>query len=429
MNTRVVFTLSVVLNLGLAGYLWVLPDSTPPRVDTVGQSPRKQAGKATVQTVTNTREVALAGKTHRQDWRTVESPDFKEYIVRLRAIGCPEETIRDIIIADINKLYSARWKSMMKPSEGIHYWDPWDANADYYERNITVQRQAMEKEKRELVRELLGISLDREMQKQQFHLSPTDHMETMLSFLSPEKLDRIREIKDQVSEKSREIRARMGAPRPYTADESRELRSMREWEEAELKKLLTPLEYDQYQVRASDLAFGLRSQLRGFDPTEAEYLAIFRAHSDMQRGFGVPTLDEMRNPDLMRQRMETQQRAQAILAEQLGAKRYADYQRGQDPYYRQMQDFVTGQNLSKDVANQTYEIKRLAEQQVMKLRTDATLSDEARQAALQAVQKETQASLSRLLGDEAYNRYSTTSGAWIQSIGIPHRPPVPAISK
>src|SRR5688572_17900516 len=41
-------------------------------------------------------------------WTEVESPDYKEYIAKLRDIQCPEETIRDIIIADINKLYAPR---------------------------------------------------------------------------------------------------------------------------------------------------------------------------------------------------------------------------------------------------------------------------------------------------------------------------------
>src|SRR3569623_2104048 len=35
-------------------------------------------------------------------WSHVESPDYATYIANLRSIGCPEQTIRDIIIADVN---------------------------------------------------------------------------------------------------------------------------------------------------------------------------------------------------------------------------------------------------------------------------------------------------------------------------------------
>src|SRR5690606_22661889 len=41
-------------------------------------------------------------------WSEVESPDFGTYIRNLRNIGCPERTIRDIIIAEVNELYSER---------------------------------------------------------------------------------------------------------------------------------------------------------------------------------------------------------------------------------------------------------------------------------------------------------------------------------
>src|SRR5690348_2993412 len=41
-------------------------------------------------------------------WQEVESPDYPTYIANLRNIGCPEQTIRDIIIADVNALYARR---------------------------------------------------------------------------------------------------------------------------------------------------------------------------------------------------------------------------------------------------------------------------------------------------------------------------------
>src|SRR6266436_7828684 len=37
-------------------------------------------------------------------WTQLESEDYRTYIARLRSIGCPEQTIRDLIIADIDKL-------------------------------------------------------------------------------------------------------------------------------------------------------------------------------------------------------------------------------------------------------------------------------------------------------------------------------------
>src|SRR6266699_5189049 len=61
-------------------------------------------------------EQASAGQTktnvvlRRQffSWQEVESADYPTYISNLRSIGCPEQTIRDVIIADVNALYSRK---------------------------------------------------------------------------------------------------------------------------------------------------------------------------------------------------------------------------------------------------------------------------------------------------------------------------------
>lgn len=59
----------------------------------------------------------------RLDWRSVESEDYRHYIANLRAIGCPEETIADIIRADVNKLFQSRRKALLngwtKTTNGI----------------------------------------------------------------------------------------------------------------------------------------------------------------------------------------------------------------------------------------------------------------------------------------------------------------------
>src|SRR6266850_7173947 len=41
-------------------------------------------------------------------WRELESSDYSTYIANLRDIGCPEQTIRDIIVADVNQLYAQK---------------------------------------------------------------------------------------------------------------------------------------------------------------------------------------------------------------------------------------------------------------------------------------------------------------------------------
>ena len=42
----------------------------------------------------------------RFDWRQIEASDYPAYIANLRAIHCPEQTVRDIITADVANLFA-----------------------------------------------------------------------------------------------------------------------------------------------------------------------------------------------------------------------------------------------------------------------------------------------------------------------------------
>jgi hypothetical protein len=45
-------------------------------------------------------------------WSRIESADYRQYINNLKAIGCPQQTIRDIITADVHSLYVARGEQL-----------------------------------------------------------------------------------------------------------------------------------------------------------------------------------------------------------------------------------------------------------------------------------------------------------------------------
>src|SRR5262245_35343538 len=113
MNSRRVTLALMAINLGLVGTLVYL-------VYAINFSPNVVSGPVKTKVVTNTvtqiavRKInstnnllaALASRTY--DWRSLESTNYALYIQNLRIFGCPEETIRDIIITDVAKNYARR---------------------------------------------------------------------------------------------------------------------------------------------------------------------------------------------------------------------------------------------------------------------------------------------------------------------------------
>lgn len=55
--------------------------------------------------------------TAKLTWRSLESTDYRTYVANLRAIACPEQTIRDIITADVHALYARKREELGRGSE------------------------------------------------------------------------------------------------------------------------------------------------------------------------------------------------------------------------------------------------------------------------------------------------------------------------
>src|SRR5436189_12329 len=98
MRARAWLFLSIGLNLVLLAFWFVASQKGPPAPPPVP--------KVTKHFDPFQREVKTNIVVRRMNftWHEVESDDYVTYIKNLREIGCPRQTIRDIIVADVNQL-------------------------------------------------------------------------------------------------------------------------------------------------------------------------------------------------------------------------------------------------------------------------------------------------------------------------------------
>src|SRR5688572_17307290 len=165
MKLRLILIISVCVNLALAGAYVMTKRSTKP-VSMAGVGSAEPATKPTkVDRARRSLETIVVDGTNSFRWTSVESDDYREYIANLRAIGCPEETIRDIIIADVNKLYAGRMAALYPSPKDFKYWQTDTREARTQQREAGRKRRDLENEKRELIKELLGIDYEAEMAK------------------------------------------------------------------------------------------------------------------------------------------------------------------------------------------------------------------------------------------------------------------------
>src|SRR5688572_11763945 len=147
----------ICLNLGLlAGLAYVWKSrSTAPVVEAsvTGTAATTESPRTTTRTILV--PGSQTGASSRFTWRFLESDDFKQYIVNLRAVGCPEQTIQDIIIAEVNKLYAGKEAALRVKPEHLKPWEVFAVSSRVIMERERKLRQLM-REKQALLKELLG---------------------------------------------------------------------------------------------------------------------------------------------------------------------------------------------------------------------------------------------------------------------------------
>jgi hypothetical protein len=324
-------------------------------------------------------------------WAQLESEDYRTYITRLRSIGCPEQTIRDLIIADVDKLFAPRVQSASLQPRDLKYWEPveqqtWDGPA---QRDALTKQRMVDFEKREVIRELLGVDLIGERLRTQGH---DDYYGARLQFLPEEKRARLRLVLDQFSDEERALMERQFEEADPNA--AAELQKVQQQKDAALAQLLTEKEREQYDLWFSRTAMQTREAVYGMNASEEEFLKVYnlRREFDAKYAAGAP-------PEAVQQ-LTTQ------LQQALGAERYADYARAQDPDYRALFAATTRFGLPQKVAVELHGYKQVAAEHSAQVDADIALTPSQKQAAFAAIQEETDRALKETLGEKAYRYYA-----------------------
>lgn len=414
MNFKALFVLSLIANVALGVYAFRKPAAGEPApvrpvVEPVAAPKEKAAPKArtVTQTVTNT-----VARTF--NWQSVESADYKEYIANLRSVGCPEETIRDIILADVNKLYDQKKKQVRGGPKKFEFWkpgNPWMMSAD---PEVMDKMRALDEERLAFLR-TLGIEPDFKQQAAQMF----NPFETMMDFLPDEK-------KAQMMKLFTDMQTKMAKAAKDGQPDGREYLKAQKEMEATVKQILTPDEAFQFEMRFSMTANSLRQQSAGFEPSEQEFTAIYKLRKGFDDEFSMMNYGDESEAE-RKKRTEAEQQVNAKIKETLGDARYADYEMSKNWEFQQMYRAAKRADLGTAEARQVWEMKKAAEDQVAQLRNNRELSSEQRSTAVAAIQQETEKSVKGVLGDKGWEQFNRgNNNRWLRNLNPQPTRPAPA---
>ena len=316
-------------------------------------------------------------------WRSLESPDYRQYIDNLRAIGCPEETIQDLIISEINKLYAGELRKLSPPET---YWRAMNRLDLGKNHALSERKRQIEREKAEILKSLLGIDYREEMDR----MTGTAASAWRFDFLPAEKLEPVKAVMARYESQLEAILSRSGGV--FLPEDSAVVSEMLARRDKELAALLTPEEKTEFDLRNSPEAQSLRARLLAFEPNESEFRKLY---------------------DLQKEHAGNSQAAEKALEQLLGPKRYAEYVRSQDPEYVKVYTLVDGLGLSTEIAGNVYALKQSFMDEASRVAVDAGLDSRQKQSELAALRMKTLTAMKQVMGDRAYSLYAAKALNWL----------------
>lgn len=382
-------TVSVVLNaVLLAAWLTALrpPPSTPPVV----------IRPAAVTNLLRPIRTNVLFQPRLLTWKDVESEDYPTYVQNLRGIGCPADTVRDIIVADVNALFARRRRGEVPhPS---HQWWRLEPDPDLAGQ-IAAKTAELELERRNLLTTLLGAGWELGDPSSALERNGTDLGGPVLGELSEETRRQVRAIERLGRERGEALVQSREEGATVTAAEAAEIeRELR----ARLAGVLNAEQLEEYLLRHSLTAQSLRTRLKGVEVTPEEFRSLFQALDAIESersGLAGTTA-----PLAQKRLAELEQKEQAAIERGLGAARYVRLRLGQDAVFRETWTAAERAGVAAEHVIPLYQVNQVALDERRRVLADASLAPEEQARLLAELYAQRLLALRALVGEEAFQR-------------------------
>lgn len=413
MRARLIIGLSAALNVALVAGIFFAAKKVPPPVPAAANAP--QAVSETVPSLPS--EISSPpGLSFK--WSQVAAEDLKIYRDNLRAIGCPELTVREIIRAVINENFRTRRRDILLAFQD-HYWDM-VLHGQLVKRQRLPQSEwglaltSLTAERQQLISDVLGSdALTTEAERQQKHAD----WEQKYSWLPAGKRSRMIELEEKYQQQLADWAATLGSRIsgvPTPEDQDRLQQWQREFDNSE-NQLLTSAELAELKLRDSSAA-GWATSLPGFNPTEDEWRSLTKLRSQFEESQKALANPDLAEDERAAQQNELQTNFDNALQTALDPDRLAQYQLANNDQYQALHNVTQRYGLADSVVAQGLNVQQTAQLQADQVRANSNLSPEAQQAVLNAIQQETELTLSQILGPNVLATYKEYGGDWIAGL-------------
>ncbi len=314
-------TLSLLLNLVLAGMVWWRGRHEAP----IPRQPRGAVGEPaargeTTRGVARVTRFAPAVAAPDTPWGRIESRDPAKLIANLRALGCPEQTIRDIVAFRVARRYREQVLATEVAAARARDYSHFENPGAYWDRHYS--RLELREQMIAEIEDLFG----RNDSWLQVVIGPTYRDDR--EYLPVDKRRQVRELDLRYRRLSQELESR-GIAGTLDAEATARLAELQRQKQAELAQILSPAEQEDYLYRESPAAQYVRQHLPQAK-SEAEFRVIVKvaaetgmdpsSDSGLNARYGIEPAD----PAVAKAAADKEAEFQRRLQEALGADRVAE---------------------------------------------------------------------------------------------------------
>jgi hypothetical protein len=353
-------------------------------------------------------------------WKDLVSKDMEEMIRRLRKVECPEETIKDIILNAVNKEYRALTRSRVPDYFGNRQY--WESHRTFDPERMKQMREAQKKqaelakEKSVRLKDLLGVDPEKEGRQQQGLPEQTYYsfLASRVEFLPENKREAALQYLQDFEEKAQEMYRNIG---PFWDAEARAEQSKLEADRlAGLAQYLTPAELREYELRNSQMASQLMSEINGLSMSREQYEALF----DLRKKYGnsIYNYGDIETKADRDRVTQNQKDMKAEISQTLGTDFEKQYERTTDYSFQQLTRLAQRNEMPADTAGKVFDMKDSYEAGAKTLKDDPSMTPDQRAQALQQLRTEAQDGIKAMLGEKLYQKYVDNGGWWIRNLTV-----------
>jgi hypothetical protein len=180
----------------------------------------------------------------------------------------------------------------------------------------------------------------------------------------------------------------------------------------DLAEVLSPEEFDAWNLHRSETAQSLRSQLGYMAPTDDEFRRILR----LQEAFNEAWPSNHGAGTDWQKRSEAERAMKKQIAEALGPERAADYEKATDYEFGTLSNLEYRLELPKGSADRVYGLHKETEKTARKIRSDKSLTDADKKESLKVLAEQVKSEVVGVLGEEGFKAYKNQHSHWLDNL-------------